>query len=207
MIHDLIKHGPRQYECTVCQQYWKAKPRNACPGVKVYDKGDYGLLFTKRELETMGYRTDEESLPPRIGCFYKHASGQYVALYDPIYAIPKMRRGNPALYTTQIWWPLRWLPMLEMLYFYEMRKERDNASPGQGHRQLQSDVANMAASTLVFTRSELEQINGYVLEFTMPSTPIHRIYPFAGRFTFDEYHLVLHLLTAYRKHQQNTTYV
>lgn len=205
MIHDLDRHGPRDYECRVCQQHWKVKPRNACPGVKVYDKSDYGPILSKRDLSMMGYRTDEESLPPRVGCFYKF--GDYVALYDPIDAVPKMRRGKTALYTTQILWPLRWLPMLEILYVYEMGKERDRAASGPKYRQLQSDVANMAASTLVFTRAEIEQINGHVLEFNMPPTPMHLIYPFSGRFTFDEYHLVLHLLTAYRKHMQNTVHV
>lgn len=207
MTHDLIKHGSRYFECTVCQQVWKVKPRNACPGLKVYIEGDYGLMFSRVDLDKLGYRTTEEALPAPRGCVYSYGGGRYVPLYDPTQAIPRLKRGRTAEYSTQVWWPLSLLPLLKTLYLYQTSQERSQSGLTPQHRQLRIEVANIVASTLVFTRAELEQMAGYALEFIIPPTPIHPTYSLQGRQFHDETPLILNLLVAYRRHMQNITYL
>jgi hypothetical protein len=88
--------------------------------LKVYPNHHYLPLMTREQLGYMGYQTTEKMLLAPVGCYYSHATGTYVKLYDPAQAVK--RQGQPRRRTritvTQVTWPTTLLPLLEMFCAY-----------------------------------------------------------------------------------------
>lgn len=79
------------WTCELCQQQWRAKPRAACPGVRVYE-GCIPNLTTADRLAARNLKPSCEA----VGCFQK--SKEWVWLYDPS-AVEVANPNLPPIYT------------------------------------------------------------------------------------------------------------
>lgn len=146
----------------------------------------------------MGYYATPKKLPPEAGCFYKESASRYMPLYDPAQAILRPHSVGIPHQVTLVLWPLSCLSLLETLADLESRilsdEERARA------QELFNEIANIAALTKIYTRTELEQIHGGVVEFNIPPVTLHRFYPTPRGIVSEQRRLQINLLVAYRKY-------
>jgi hypothetical protein len=194
MTHDLIKHNSHQFECRICEQTWKSKPRTLCPGLRVYPKAQRGQL-TKKELGYLGYQTAPKFLPSPVGCYYSHASGTYIPLYDPAQAVkrttPSRRRVTVCI--TEIFWPLACVGFLDL---YEGLA--GGGSEARRYSQLAHEIANIATHVRCFTADEIEKLAEGYLHMIIPPSLVHRTYISAETNNAEQFTLVSRIMAAYR---------
>jgi hypothetical protein len=205
MAHDIVRYGPGQFECRVCFKIWEKRPQTACPGLKVYERYDHAPLMTKEELNFMGYYATPKKLPPEAGYFYKGSAARYLPLYDPAQAVLKPHSAGIPNLVTAILWPLSCLSLLETLADMESRTLSDEERVRA--QELFIEIANIAALTKIYTRTELEQIHGGFVEFNIPPTTLHRFYPTPRGIVSEQRRLQTNLLIAYRRYKAQTVIV
>ena len=194
--HEIIHHGPRRFECPVCQQTWVARPKSICPGMKCYPQYNCGRLMTKTQLQQSGYHTSEDRLPIPAGCYREYSNFKFILLYDPDQAIKKRmtKRPRTTISVTDIFWPVAWLPILNAA---SQKPERDETT----FRQF-ADVLQMTFQLVFFTQAEIEQMAGECIALVIPPLIIHRSYALFLRNHNEQKMLMRALFKVYEYHRR-----
>lgn len=202
LMHDLIRHSTHQYECRVCGQTWKSRPKARCPGLKVYPNHHYQPLMTKEQLGYIGYQTSEKSLPSPVGCYYSHATGTYVKLYDPAQAVK--RQGQPRQRTritlTEIVWPVSLLPLLQT--FSAFLKDRPLYISDGSYGEWVNEMANIAAQFAFFTADEIETCAGPCVRLSISPSLTRHFYASFQANEKEQIALTAGLAAAYDRHKE-----
>jgi hypothetical protein len=181
--HNLIKHSSTLYECRVCGQTWKTKPKARCPGLKVYQLHAHLPLITKGQLSYYGYQTSEKYLPPPAGCYLLDGFGSYsyIMLYDPRQAVKKDRRSNPRkrIAITEIFWPVKLLPLLEDFH----ARDKELLHITHGYTSHMTAIANMIIHFAAFTPDEISHLAGKCVHFVFSPVDVTDHYTLVSRTT------------------------
>jgi hypothetical protein len=199
--HDLIKHSSTLYECRMCGQTWKTKPKARCPGLKVYPNHHYQPLMTKEQLGFIDYQTSEKALPPPVGCYYSHGTGIYVKLYDPAQAVKRQGRARARIRTplTEIIWPLTCLPLLHTLN--EFLNDR-SLYTDRSYAEHMSDIANAAVQFAAFSLDEVEKFAGPCIRLSISPSMSRPFYASFQASEKEQIALVSRIAAAYEQHKE-----
>ena len=168
MSHNLIKRGPKRYQCTVCDQKWTFESKAHCPHMRVISYADRGPLMSKAELGKRGYQT---RFLPEATCCYRMTTGRldvmYVKLYDPSQcALKKPRKHKVLHYVGSLHWPKAWGSFLDTIQ--QWCDENKKGEQPRVWREMCLGLARMASPLLFFTPDEITSFAGETINFDFP---------------------------------------
>lgn len=197
-MHDLIKRGPKHWECTVCGQEWQSESKAYCPRIPVIAFSERGALRSKTELSKLGHKTDR--LPRATVCYRMNDANndvQYVSLYDPSTLERKRQRPHRVVhYIEALYWPVAWMDVFTHLN--EDEQERGDSMPVREWEVRVRPLAGMASSLLFYTREEIEAFAGVTIEFKLPVMPVRVSWPDVGTANKQLMDLIKQLQSCYR---------